>query len=143
VAPFLCAVRAFQCRGIVMIKVLEELLGRISREQPAKKTTPAVKPQRAPDAGDFRSVTVAPSILCCLAAARAAGTPHLLREAPRLPLQGCTMPSECSCKFRKKVDRREGDRRLFGSAATNRWFVGQDNRQRRSRRAMDAPLTGP
>ena len=120
-----------------MIKVLEGLLDKISRERHAKKPTPIAAPKRANAAGDFRSVSVAPSLVCCSAALHAAGTPYLSRQAPRLPLEGCTMPATCSCKFRKTIDRREGDRRLFGATETNRWFAGRDNRKRVSRRATE------
>ena len=116
-----------------MIKVLEGLLDKISR--PAKKPTPIARRKRSNTAGDFRSVSIAPSIMCCAAATHATGKPYLMREAPRLPLEACTMPSNCSCKFRKNVDRRESDRRLFGATETNRWFAGPDNRKRGCRRS--------
>lgn len=124
-------------RNTAMIKVLERLLDKISREHAARKPTPIARPNRSNTAGDFRSVSVAPSIMCCAAATQAAGRPHLLRDAPRLPLAACTMPIHCSCKFRKNADRREGDRRLFGATETNRWFPGPDNRKRRSRRSTE------
>ena len=120
-----------------MIKVLEGLFGKISREHHAKKPTPTPRPKRSNSAGDFRSVSVEPSLTCCSAALQAAGKPYLLRQAPRLPLESCTMPASCSCKFRKNVDRREGDRRLFGAAETNRWFAGRDNRKGGSRRSTE------
>jgi hypothetical protein len=120
-----------------MIKVLEGLLGKISRDHPAKKPTPTARAKRPSTAGDFRSVSVEPSLICCPAAVRASGKPHLLRQAPRLPLETCTMPTSCSCKFRKNVDRREGDRRLFGATETNRWFAGRDNRKGASRRSTE------
>ena len=120
-----------------MIKVLEGLLGKISREDHAKKPAPIARAKRSSTGGDFRSVSVEPSLICCSAALHAAGKPHLLRQAPRLPLQTCTMPTSCSCKFRKNVDRREGDRRLFGAAETSRWFAGRDNRKGGSRRSTE------
>jgi hypothetical protein len=120
-----------------MIKVLEGLFDKISREHHPNKPAPIARPQRSNTAGDFRSVSVAPSIMCCTAAAHAAGRPYLLRQAPRLPLEACTMPTSCSCKFRKNADRREGDRRLFGAAETNRWFGGRDNRKRGRRRSTE------
>jgi hypothetical protein len=120
-----------------MIKVLEGLLGKISREHPANKPTPIARPKRPSGTGDFRAVEIAPSIMCCAAAMHATGRPYLLREAPRLPLQTCTMPTNCSCKFRKNADRRDGDRRLFGATGTNRWFAGADNRTRRGRRSAE------
>jgi hypothetical protein len=120
-----------------MIKVLEGLLDKISRKHPAKKPTPVARPKRSNTAGDFRAVSIAPSIMCCAAAMHATGRPYLMREAPRLPLEACTMPSNCSCKFRKNVDRRESDRRLFGATETNRWFAGSDNRKRGCRRSTE------
>ena len=118
-----------------MIKVLEGLLNKISREHPAKKPTPIARPKRSSTAGDFRAVSIAPCIMCCAAAMRATGRPYLLREAPRLPLEACTTPTNCSCKFRKNADRRDGDRRLFGTTETNRWFAGRDNRKGGRRRS--------
>ena len=119
-----------------MIKVLQGLLGKISRE-PANKPTSIARPKRQSSAGDFRSVEISPSIMCCAAATRATGRPYLMRDAPRLPLYGCTMPTNCSCRFRKNADRRDCDRRLFGSAETNRWFAGVDSRTCRGRRLAE------
>jgi hypothetical protein len=120
-----------------MIKVLEGLLDKISREHPAKKPTPIARPKRSNTAGDFRAVSIAPSIMCCAAAMHVTGRSYLLREAPRLPLEACTMPANCSCKFRKNADRRDSDRRLFGAKETNRWFAGRDNRKRGCRRSTE------
>ena len=120
-----------------MIKVLEELLGKISREHPANKLTPSAKLKRQNSTGEFRSVEIAPSTMCCSAAKQATGTPYLLREAPRLPLKACTMPAKCSCKFRKNADRRDSDRRLFGATETNRWFAGVETRKRGGRRSAE------
>jgi hypothetical protein len=86
---------------------------------------------------DFRAVEIEPSILCCPAAMQAAGESYLLREAPRLPLYGSTMLTTCSCRFRKNVDRRESDRRLFGATETNRWFGGLENGKRGRRRSAE------
>jgi hypothetical protein len=122
---------------MLMIKVLEGLFGRSSREQPVKKPMPAASPWQACTAGDFRAVSIAPNIMSCNAAMHSTGKIYLLRDAPRLPLDACTRPADCSCKFRKKLDRRDGDRRLFGATETNRWFAGTDNRKHRSRRSSD------
>jgi hypothetical protein len=121
----------------VMIKVLKRLLDTISREHPARKATPIAKLKRPNSAGDFRAVEIAPSIMCCAAAMQARGRTYLLRAAPRLPLYGCTMATNCSCKFRKNADRRDGDRRLFGATETNRWFAGVDGRTHRGRRLAE------
>ena len=120
-----------------MIKVLEGLLGKISREHQAKKPTSIAELKRLNSTGDFRAVEIAPSVICCAAAMQASGRPYLLRKAPRLPLMGCTMPTTCSCKFRKNADRRDSDRRLFGASETNRWFAGVDSRARAGRRSVE------
>ncbi|MEO7206641.1 MAG: hypothetical protein ABI356_09800 [Steroidobacteraceae bacterium] len=117
-----------------MIKLLEGLLCKTLREQTVKpKPMPPRKRQNS--SGDFRAVEIAPSTTRCAAAMRVMGKSYLLRAAPRLPLLGCTMPLQCSCKFRKSADRREGDRRLFGATETKRWHGGLDNRKYGSRRA--------
>ena len=118
-----------------MIKILKELLGRTAREHSAKKPTPTPIPKRPITGGDFRAVSIVPSIVCCTAAMRANGRTYLLHEAPRLPLAACTMPKNCSCKFRKIADRRDRDRRLFGASETNRWFAGLESRRRGVRRS--------
>jgi hypothetical protein len=120
-----------------MIKVLKELLGKISREHPEKKPPTIARPKRSNSGGDFRAVSITPSITCCAAAMHGTGRPYLLREAPRLPLEACTMPANCSCRFRKNADRRDSDRRLFGATETNRWFAGPDIRKRGGRRSME------
>jgi hypothetical protein len=118
-----------------MIEILKELFGKISLGQPAANLTPIAAHKRPNSSSDFRAVEIAPSITCCPAAMQATGRSYLLREAPRLPLRGCTMPLNCSCKFRKNADRRDGDRRLFGATETNRWFGGLDSRKRGGRRS--------
>jgi hypothetical protein len=120
-----------------MIKVLEGLLGKISREHAAKKLAPTAKLKRPDSASDFRAVEIAPSLMCCAAATQASGRRCLLRQAPRLPLMGCTMPTTCSCSFRKNADRRDSDRRLFGAGETNRWFVGRESRKAEGRRSAE------
>jgi hypothetical protein len=123
--------------GTVMIKVLKDRLGKISREHPAKKPTPFLRPKRPNSTGDFRAVEIAPSIMRCAAAMHASRRPYLLREAPRLPLEACTMPMNCSCKFRKNADRRNSVRRLVGATETNRLFTGFESRKRGSRRSAE------
>ena len=116
-----------------MLKVLQTLLGKTPREDAAKKPAPkaSVKPAAAKD---YRSVSVAPGVKCCKAANALVGKQYLFREGPRLPLANCTMPANCTCKFKKASDRRDGDRRELG-AETGRWFAGTENRKRGGRRS--------
>jgi hypothetical protein len=118
-----------------MIKALTELFSKTPRARPTKKPTPIALTNRSNIGGDFRAVSVAPSLPCCAAATHATGRRVLLREAPRLPLEACTMPTRCSCKFRKDADRRDSDRRLLGGMEANRWHAGPESRKR-GRRAM-------
>src|ERR1700737_845596 len=118
-----------------MIKVLRGLFGKTPRERPAKNPTPIARSKLPNSGGDFRAVSLAPSIRCCAAAKDATGRRVLLREAPRLPLEACTMPTNCSCKFRKDADRRDNDRRLLGATETNRWFAGHESRKGGGRRS--------
>src|SRR5580700_7183144 len=107
-----------------MIKILKGLLGESSGEHAAKKPLPVAARKRPSGAGEFRAVKIVPSITCCAAAMQLKGRPYLLREVPRLPLYGCTMPTNCSCKFLKNADRRDSDRRLLRATETNRLFAG-------------------
>jgi hypothetical protein len=115
-----------------VIEVLKGLIGKIWRVQPAKQTTAIANPKRRNSAGDFRAVEIAPCVMCCAAATQVTGRSYLLRQAPQLPLMGCTTPTTCSCKFRKNADRRDSDRRLFGATEINRWFVGVESRRRQA-----------
>jgi len=117
-----------------MIKVLKGLLGMNSRAQPASNLKPIANLKRSKCLGDFRAVEIAPSAACCAAAKQASGRPYLLGKAPRLPLLGCTMPTTCSCMYRKNADRRDSDRRLFGATEKNRWFAGRESRNGEGRR---------
>jgi hypothetical protein len=120
-----------------MIKSLKELLGKSLRERAEKSPTPIARPRQPNSSADFRAVSIAPNIMSCTAAMRSRGRRYLLREAPRLPLEGCTTPTDCSCKFRKSADRRDSDRRLFGATETNRWFAGRQCRRRGGRRSTE------
>jgi hypothetical protein len=119
-----------------MIELLMGLLWKISGHR-AKNSKPITRLKQPNSTGDFRAVEIAPSIMCCPAAMQVTGRSYLLREAPRLPLKGCTLPATCSCKFRKNADRRDSDRRLFGATETNRWFAGVDSRKCGGRRSAE------
>lgn len=119
-----------------MFKLLRGLFVETPREHAAKALTPIARPKRSDIGGDFRAVSIAPSVKCCAAAKQATGRRVLLREAPRLPLEACTMSMKCLCKFHKDGDRRDGDRRLFGAAETSRWFTGPESRKRGRRMSV-------
>jgi hypothetical protein len=118
-----------------MLKELKALLGKTTREDSVKKSVPKAKVIPSTPGNDYRAVSVARGVRCCSAANEIAGKRYLLREAPRLPLVKCTMPANCSCKFRKDSDRRDGERRLLGTSETSRWYTGAEKRKRGVRRS--------
>jgi hypothetical protein len=118
-----------------MLKALRALLSKPPRDDGAKKPAPKALAKPATAGKDYRAVSVAPGMNCCAAAHDNVGKYFLLRDGPRLPLANCTMPANCSCKFKKALDRRDGDRRIFGTSETGRWFAGPENRKRGGRRS--------
>jgi hypothetical protein len=117
-----------------MLQLLQSLLNAKTHDGPVRKPPSRVLPVPADHAGDFRAVSLAPSLDCCAATKDMKSRRHLWREAPRLPLPGCAMRSNCSCKFIKHTDRRDGDRRLFGGNVNSQWFAGSERRNHRGRR---------
>jgi hypothetical protein len=118
-----------------MIQLLKSLLNAKTIDGPARIPATKRMPRPAAHVCDFRAVSLAPSLECCSATKDAASKRYLWREAPRLPLPGCAMRSNCSCKFIKHTDRRDGDRRLFGGNVNSQWFAGSERRKHRGRRA--------
>jgi len=117
-----------------MIKKLKALLGKTLHEHPAKKPTPTSKPSSI--GSDYRAVSLVPGMVeCCTAAKEASGKRYLMRKAPRLPLADCTVPTNCSCTFRRHPDRRHEDRRLLGGTDTSGWLAGPERRKGGSRRS--------
>jgi hypothetical protein len=121
-----------------MLKNLITMLSKSPRDDCAKKPArnAAVKPA-ANGNGAYRAISVVPGGKCCSAAKSIAGRRYLSREAPRLPLELCTMSTGCSCKFKKGLERRGSDRRLNGMTETSRWFAGPENRKRAQRSGRD------
>src|ERR1700733_8668034 len=104
-----------------MLKVLQALIGNAPRDGSAKKPAPNATAKPATAGNDYRAVSVVSGIKCCSAAKDIAGKSYLFREGPRLPLVNCTMPTKCSCKFKKASDRRDDDRRQIGAAVSGHW----------------------
>jgi hypothetical protein len=118
-----------------MLKGLIGLLGKTPRNDSAQKPVPRATAPSAPAGQGYRAVSVALGIKCCLAAKNGLGKSYLARDAPRLPLMNCTMPANCSCKFKKASDRRDSERREAGTSETGRWFAGPENRTRGRRKS--------
>jgi hypothetical protein len=121
-----------------MIKALRALFGKTAREHPTTNPAPGAGSKPLDTARDYRAVSLAPDGVCCAAAKKTPGKRYLLREAPRLPLADCTMPINCSCKFRKHADLRYSDRRALGAIEASRWLAASERRRRGGRRPADS-----
>jgi len=88
----------------------------------------------------YHAVTIHPGTTACHQAREMLHKRYLSREAPQLPLAGCSA-QRCRCVYQHHSDRRtgDGDRRAIGSTA--RSVVGaqgeDDRRHSRGRRAVD------
>lgn len=89
---------------------------------------------------NFTAVSIVTPATCCLAVKEFAGRKLLAKDAPRLPLPGCSDPRQCKCRFQKHADRRGGDedRRLFTTQQRSIWYSGQQRRKSTGRRSDDA-----
>jgi len=84
----------------------------------------------------WHAVSVKPGPRACDAASTGTDRRWLSREAPMLPLPGCTHPDRCRCTYQHHEDRRTGGRRANEIDAFSRSpRVGQERRTRKSRRA--------
>ncbi len=84
----------------------------------------------------WHAVSVKPGQAICESAAAAKNRRWLSREAPVLPLPGCTMPDHCRCTYQHHEDRRVGGRRAEDMDAFARPVkVVNERRKQRSRRA--------
>jgi hypothetical protein len=93
----------------------------------------------------WHAVGISTGVSCCKASVFLRQTRFLSGEAPALPLQGCTQPKSCMCKYKHFSDRRTGPRRateseLFQNALSRHMVAArtqQERRARRGRRATD------
>jgi hypothetical protein len=86
----------------------------------------------------WHAVSVKPGSGACPAAASGRDRRWLAREAPLLPLPGCTKPDSCRCTYQHHEDRRAGGRRAEETGAFR--VPTQPTSERRShgdRRAQD------
>jgi hypothetical protein len=84
----------------------------------------------------WHAVSVKPGAGACEAATSGKGRRWLSREAPALPLAGCTRPDRCSCKYQHHDDRRAGPRRADDMDAFVRPAkMASERRRLRDRRA--------
>jgi hypothetical protein len=108
--------------------LLSGLLARFSTQKAPPAATAPLRP--------FQGISIYRGLICCDLARRFSEHRFLVRDAPALPLNGCSMAKSCQCKYIKHKDRRSESRRLndFGLAA--RLFDGRE-RRKRGRRSSD------
>ena len=109
--------------------LLEGLLARFSgRKEPPAATAP-LRP--------FQAISIYRGLICCDMARKFSEHRFLARDAPSLPLAGCSMPQKCHCKYIKHRDRRAESRRLMDFGLAARLFDGRERRKRSGRRDND------
>ena len=109
--------------------LLEGLLARFS----TRKEPPAAGPTRP-----FQAISIYRGLICCDMARKFSEHRFLTRDAPSLPLAGCSMGKTCQCKYIKHRDRRSEPRRLIDFGVVARLFDGNERRARRAgRRTSD------
>ncbi len=103
----------------------------------------ATKDKRVKKPGEsasrWHAVSVKPAAGACDAAIAAKSNRWLSREAPLMPLPGCTRPDTCRCTYQHHEDRRTGEgRRAEETDAFNRPTpVANERRSRGSRRGAN------
>lgn len=99
----------------------------------SRKEPPAVSGPLRP----FQAISIYRGLTCCQMARRFDEHRFLVRDAPPLPLSGCTMSEKCQCKYIKHRDRRAEPRRLMDFGVGASLFDGRERRLRGGRRSND------
>ena len=102
--------------------LLQGLLARFS----GRKEPPAVTGPLRP----FQAISIYRGAASCEMARRFSDHRFLVRDAPPLPLAGCSMSNTCQCKYIKHRDRRAEPRRLIDFGVAARLFDGRERRAR-------------
>lgn len=111
--------------------MLQRLLARL-RGPAVSSAAPTVKPR------PFQAVAVFRGAQACSMAHRFSDHRFLAKDAPPLPLAGCTMATRCTCRYLKFKDRRDASqRRLIDVGLATQMFSGKERRFARGRRAAD------
>lgn len=108
---------------------LSTLLGKLGEPQREPEPSATLRP--------FQAVSIYRGVQSCEQARELSDCRFLVREAPALPLDGCTMRDRCRCKYLKHKDRRGQSRRLIDFGVAPRLFDGTERRLTRGRRATD------
>ena len=100
----------------------------------SRKEPPAVSGPLRP----FQAISIYRGLICCDMARKFSDHRFLVRDAPPLPLAGCSLAKTCQCKYIKHRDRRSEPRRLIDFGVVARLFDGNERRARRAgRRTSD------
>ena len=85
----------------------------------------------------WHAVSVKPGTTACNAAISGKNRRWLSREAPLLPLPGCTRPDTCQCTYSHHDDRRASTRRADDvDAFAQSPRIGNERRSKKSRRGQ-------
>ena len=109
------------------------LLGGLLARLSGRKEPPEVSGPLRP----FQAISIYRGLICCDMARKFSEHRFLVRDAPPLPLSGCTMAEKCHCKYIKHRDRRGEPRRLIDFGLASRLFDGRERRSRGGRRRSD------
>jgi hypothetical protein len=109
------------------------LAGLLARFRARKEPPAATGPLRP-----FQAISIYRGLICCEMARKFSEHRFLVRDAPPLPLAGCSMRKACKCKYIKHRDRRAEPRRLMDFGVAARLFDGRERRARKGgRRSND------
>ena len=109
-----------------MPKPTSSFLGGFLARFGARKEPPAATGPLRP----FQAISIYRGLNCCEMARRFSEHRFLVRDAPALPLSGCSMGKKCQCKYIKHRDRRSEPRRLIDFGMATRLFDGRERRNR-------------
>jgi hypothetical protein len=107
--------------------ILANLMTRL-RGQP--KPPPVMREQPRP----FQAISIYRGVTCCAMAKQFSEHRFLAKDAPSLPLSGCTLPERCECRYLKHKDRRSGERRLVDFSLAASLYSGAERRRFSARR---------
>lgn len=118
-------------RKAPQMSVLDRLLVRL-RGSPAQ--APALPPLPA---RPFRAISIYRGSEACTMAHKFSEHRFLTKDAPQLPLPGCTMSKKCDCRYVKHGDRRGDTRRLVDLGLVPTLFGAKERRYSKGRRGRD------
>jgi hypothetical protein len=118
-----------------MVKPTKRTLLSVLLSRLTKTTTP--EPKKLAPARPVQAISIFKGTRACEMARKFSEHRFLAREAPQLPLTGCTMRDSCECRYIRHKDRRAEPRRLLDFGIATRLFDGRERRLRRGRRSDD------